>query len=157
MRNIVLMFSCVTVCFCLIAGVPLDAFAQFAPATQPDLVVSSLACRADSKNLIFKVTNTGSALPAVWTAVAYVYVGTTKVATVNLKYPSSGNIATQGGSAYYFTNILITKATSVKVVVDPLNAVKESNESNNTKTATLSSCTYTPPSGPNVTLDYQIK
>ena len=155
MRNMVLMFSCVTVCFCLIAGVPLDACAQL--ATQPELVVSNLACQADGKNLIFIVTNTGSALPAVWTAVAYVYVGTNKVATVNLKTPTSGNIATKGGSAYYWTNILITKTTSVKVVIDALNTIKESNESNNTKTATLSSCTYRPPSGPNVTLDYQLK
>ena len=85
MRTMVLMLSCVMVC--LLTDVPLNTNAQFAPPTltSPDLVVSNIACKAPGSKLMFTITNAGVALPAGWTAVAYVYIGTTKVASINLK------------------------------------------------------------------------
>jgi subtilase family serine protease len=111
----------------------------------PDLLVKHIQCKLPGNNLAFTITNVGSALPTGWKAMADVYVGTTKVGSIDLRYPTSGSIATMGGSAYYATKTVITKSSSVKVVVDPLNTVKESNELNNSVTLTLapSSCTST--------------
>ncbi len=162
MRRRVLMVSCVLVCFGILIGGSLDTHAQFqglVPATLPDLVVSNIACKAPSSKLAFTVANNGIALPTGWKAVADVYVGTTKLGSIDLRYPSSGSIAPRLGSAQYVTKTIITKSSSVKVVVDPLKTVKESNESNNSKTQTLAPCTSTATSTtePQVTLDYQIK
>jgi subtilase family serine protease len=160
MKTMVLIFSCVVVCFGVLIGGSLNTHAQFvglAPATLPDLVVANIACKAPNSNLAFTVSNLGSTLPTGWKAAADVYVGTTKVGSIDLRYPSSGSIATRLGSANYVAKTIITKSSSVKVVVDPLKTVKESNESNNSKTQTLAPCTSTSTSQPQVTLDYEVK
>jgi len=155
MRTMVLMFSCVVVCFGVLTGGLSDTHAQsFVAPSLPDLVVSNIACKAPNSNLAFTVANKGIALPTGWKAVADVYVGTTKVGSIDLRYPSSGSIATRLSSAYYVTKTIITKSSSVKVVVDPLNTVKEWTESNNSLTQTLAPCAST--SAPNVSLDYKI-
>jgi subtilase family serine protease len=149
MRRMVLIFSCVVVCFGVLISTLSDTHAQgIAPPsfpTIPDLLVKSIECKVPGNNLAFTITNVGSALPTGWKAVADVYVGTTKIGSMDLRYPTSGSIATMGGFAYYVTKTVITKSSSVKVVVDPLNTVKESNELNNSATRTLapSACTST--------------
>jgi hypothetical protein len=149
MRRMVLIFSCVVMCFGVLTGVPSDTHAQgIAPPPlpkMPDLMVRYIECKVPGNNLAFTVANMGSALPTGWKAVADVYIGTTKVGSVDLRYPTSGSIATMGGSAYYVTKTIITKSSSVKVVVDPLNTVMESNKLNNSATTTLapSACTST--------------
>ncbi len=159
MRTMVLIFSCVVVCFGVLTGVPSNTDAQYqglAPLTVPDLVVTNIACKAPNSNLAFTVANKGIALPTGWKAVADVYVGTTKVGSIDLRYPSSGSIATRLGSAYYVTKTIITKSSSVIVVVDPLKTVKEWSDSNNSKTQTLAPCASTSTPEPQVTLDYKI-
>lgn len=154
MKAVVLMFSCVAVCFGVLISTPSDTHAQLLP----DLTVMDIACKAPNSNLAFTVRNVSHyPLPTGWKAVADVYVGTTKVGSIDLRYPTSGSIVIGGGSAYYVTKTIITKSSSVKVVVDPLNTVKELLETNNSKTVTIAPCASTSTPEPQVTLDYQQK
>lgn len=137
MRTIVLMFFCVVACFSVLTGGLSDTHAQ----SLPDLMVTKIACVSPESKLQFTVTNKSStALPTYWNAMADVYFGVYKVGSVNLKYPTSGSIVKAGGVATYRTNFSITSSSSVKVVLDPLKTVKESNELNNAKTQTLAPC-----------------
>jgi hypothetical protein len=154
MKAVVLMFSCVVVCFVVLADGLSDTHAQ----SLPDLMVTDIACKAPNSNLAFTVRNASHyPLPTGWKALADVYIGTTKVGSIDLRYPTSGSIVIGGGYAYYVTKTIITKSSSIKVVVDPLNTVKEWLETNNSKTVTHAPCASTSTPEPQVTLDYQQK
>ncbi|HBH87199.1 MAG TPA: hypothetical protein DDY17_06315 [Syntrophaceae bacterium] len=148
MRKRVLMFSCVVVCFGILIGGLSDTHAQ----SLPDLVVTKLACVAGEGRLQITVANKSiAALPIYANPMADVYFGAMKVGIVNLKSPTSGSILKANGVATYLTYFVIPSTIAVKVVVDPLKTIKESNELNNSLTQTLAACMS------QVNLDYQIK
>lgn len=102
----------------------------------PDLLVESIQC--EGENFIsFTVKNSGFDFPsASWASTGEVYFDGVKKGTVNLKNPSSvtgGGIEKANGTSTYLTEWKILATTLVKVIVDNQNAIKESNELNNTK------------------------
>jgi hypothetical protein len=107
----------------------------------PDLIVSKIECAPPQGRLSITVANQSNVpLPKGWKAVADVYFDGTKKGHIDLGEPTSGSIEPAGGTADYLVALDIVKPVTVKVVADPTNDIKESNEENNTKTETLKPC-----------------
>jgi hypothetical protein len=139
------MFSCIVVCCGVLTGGLSDTYAQ----SLPDLVVTKIECVKPDGMLRITVANKSNApLSTLAKPVADVYFGGMKVGLVDLKRPTSGSIMKANGVATYLTYFYISSSFAVKVVVDPLKTIKESNEANNSLTQSLAPCI------PQVSLDY---
>lgn len=98
----------------------------------PDLVVKEIYCAPGNK-LAFNVENTLTPIPSGWIAVADVYFDGVKMGSIDLGRPTGGDMTVGGAS--YLTAFDITRAMEVKIVADPTNSVKETDEGNNAKVA----------------------
>lgn len=98
----------------------------------PDLVVQEIYCGPGNK-LTFNVANMLTPIPSGWMAVADVYYDGVKMGSIDLGRPTGGDITV--GSANYLTAFDLTRAMEVKIVVDPTNIIKETDEGNNAKVA----------------------
>lgn len=125
------------------AAEPLPKLPALAPAVAqklPDLVVKDVRCGPGSK-LEFTAMNVGpGALPAGWRAVADVYFDGVRMGHVDLGRPTSGDLTPRGGAARYLTAFDITRPLTAKVLADSTNAIRERDESNNSRGAMLSPC-----------------
>lgn len=98
----------------------------------PDLVVQEIYCGPGNK-LTFNVANMLTPIPSGWMAVTDVYFDGVKMGSIDLGRPTDGDITV--GSANYLTAFDLTRAMEVKIVVDPTNSIKETDEGNNAKVA----------------------
>ncbi|GFO96559.1 hypothetical protein ig2599ANME_0748 [groundwater metagenome] len=98
----------------------------------PDLVVQDIYCAPGNK-LAFNVANMLTPIPSGWMAVADVYFDGIKMGSIDLGRPTGGDLTV--GGANYLTAFDIKRAMEVKIVVDPTNSVKETDEGNNAKVA----------------------
>ncbi len=103
----------------------------------PDLVVRDIYCAPGNK-LAFGVANSLTPIPSGWMAVADVYIDGVKKGSIDLGRPTGGDLTV--GGANYLTAFDITGAVEVKIVVDPTNSVKETDEGNNAKVAKVAPC-----------------
>jgi len=101
----------------------------------PDLVVQEIYCAPGNK-LAFNLANMLTPIPSGWIAVADVYFDGVKMGSIDLGRPTGGDITV--GSANYLTAFDISTSAEVKIVVDPANSVKETDEGNNAKVAKVS-------------------
>ena len=106
----------------------------------PDLVVSKIGL--DSANHIaFTVTNQSkSVMPKGWTAIAEVYANQQKLGNISLNEPTStdnGGLDAAGGSAYFLTDLTLSKEASVTIIADATKSVLEADENNNSLTVYL--------------------
>jgi len=106
----------------------------------PDLVVQEIYCGPGNK-LAFNVANMLTPIPSGWMAIADVYIDGVKKGGIDLRRPTGGNITI--GSANYLTAFDISGTVEVKIVADPTNSIKETNETNNAKTAKVACQTET--------------
>ena len=107
----------------------------------PDLIVVKIECVPPQSKLSITIANQSNVpLPEGWKAVADVYFDGTKKGHIDLGEPASGSIQPAGGTANYLAVFDIVKPVTVKVVADPTNDIKESNEINNTKAEMLKTC-----------------
>jgi hypothetical protein len=107
----------------------------------PDLIVAKIECAPPQSRLSITIANQSNVpLPKGWMAVADVYFDRTKIGDIDLGGPTSGCIQPAGGTANYLVVLDIVKPVTVKVVADPTNDIKESNETNNTKVEKLTPC-----------------
>lgn len=107
----------------------------------PDLIVTKIECAPPQSKLSITIANQSNVpLPKGWRAVADVYFDGTKKGHIDLGRPTSGSIQPAGGTANYLAVFDIVKPVTVKVVADPTNDIKESNETNNTKVEKLKPC-----------------
>jgi len=107
------------------------------PSTQqlPDLYVKGINCGASGNKLEFTVVNSLAPIPSGWMAVADVYMNGIKKGSIDLGRPTGGDLTV--GGANYLTTFDITTSAEVKIVVDPTNSIKETDEGNNAKVAKI--------------------
>ncbi len=98
----------------------------------PDLVVQDIYCAPGNK-LAFSVTNMLTPIPSGWMAVADVYINGVKMGSIDLGSPMGGDLTV--GGANYLTSFDLSGSAEIKIVVDPTNSVKETDEGNNAKAA----------------------
>ncbi len=103
----------------------------------PDLVVKEIYCAPGNK-LAFNVENTLTPIPSGWMAVADVYFDGARMGSIDLGRPTGGDLTV--GGANYLTAFDIKGAIEVKIVADPTNSIKETDELNNAKAAKVAPC-----------------
>jgi hypothetical protein len=115
----------------------------------PNLVVSKIACVPPKSQLSFTVANLSNVpLPAGWAGKSHVLInGATVFDSIDLKSAASttgGGIEKPGGTSTYLAPYVIAATVNVKVETDFGNYIKESNEGDNTLTASLKPCAALP-------------
>lgn len=139
MRRMTSIVVCVA-CFGVLVGTLHVVHAQ----SRPDLMVTKIECAAPMSKLQFTVANmSNTPMPLRWRAVADVYFGRGKVGFVDLGTPTSGSIEPAGGTATYLTSFDISRLVTVKVIVNPMNSVKELTTTNNSLTQEVAPCSQT--------------
>ena len=123
------------------------------PATQqlPDLYVKGINCGASGNKLEFTVVNSLAPIPSGWMAVADVYINGIKKGSIDLGKPTGGDLTV--GGANYLTAFDITTSAEVKIVVDPTNSVKETDEGNNANVAKIACQAAADTAKPTTTVD----
>ena len=121
------------------------AFAQ----PLPNLVVSKISCVPPKSQLSFTVANRSNVpLPTGWFGKSHVLInGATVFDSIDLKSAAStsgGGIEKPGGTSTYLAPYVIASTVNVKVETDFGNYIKESNEGDNTLTASLKPCAALP-------------
>jgi len=94
----------------------------------PDLIVKEIYCAPGNK-LAFNVENRLDPIPSGWMAVADVYINGVKKGSIDLGGPTGGDLTV--GGAHYLTSFDISGTAEVKIVADPTNSIKETDETNN--------------------------
>jgi len=98
----------------------------------PDLIVKEIYCAPGNK-LAFNVENRLDPIPSGWMAVADVYINGVKKGSIDLGRPTGGDLTI--GGAHYLTSFDISGTAEVKIVADPTNSIKETDETNNVNSA----------------------
>ncbi|MDH4195921.1 MAG: hypothetical protein OEW05_00780 [Candidatus Aminicenantes bacterium] len=115
----------------------------------PNLVVSKITCVPPKGQLSFTVANRSNVpLPKGWFGKSHVLInGATIFDSIDLKSAASttgGGIEKPGGTSTYLAPYVIASTVNVKVEADLGNYIKESNEGDNTLTASLKPCAALP-------------
>jgi subtilase family serine protease len=106
----------------------------------PDLIVTKIECDTNNK-LSVTISNIGDGkLSAGWSGVSDIYFDNILKSSFDLGKPTSvvgGGIETPGGSAIYRLAWDITAPVAVRVIIDAIGKIAESDEQNNTKEAKI--------------------